>query len=266
MKKLALPITRRNITRPATETSTACDSRSSFVGIAELRLQIGGVRRAAKIVRERFSGRAQRRQLFAAMPDDVVFFGHYSPAFRLASMNSSRSPSSTSFGSRAFDAGAQILDARLIEHVRTDLAAPTDVGFVVFDGLLRRFSLLHFQFVQFRAQLLPRLVAVLMLRSFALALHDGIRRQVRHTNRRVGFVHVLAAGAARAIRVDAHVGRIDLDFDLFVDFRRHEHRCERRMAAIAGIERRFAHESMHAGFGAQPAVGIFAGRPRPSRL
>ena len=39
---------------------------------------------------------------------------------------------------------------------------------------------------------------------------------------------------------------------------RDEHRGERGMAAIAGIERRLAHQAVHAGLGAQPAVGVLA--------
>ncbi len=39
---------------------------------------------------------------------------------------------------------------------------------------------------------------------------------------------------------------------------RDEHRRERGMAAVARIERRFSHQPMHAGLGAQPAVGIIA--------
>ena len=49
---------------------------------------------------------------------------------------------------------------------------------------------------------------------------------------------------------------IDLDLDLVVDHRRDEHRRERRVPAVAGIERRLAHQAVHAGFGAQPTVGV----------
>ncbi len=51
---------------------------------------------------------------------------------------------------------------------------------------------------------------------------------------------------------------IDLDVDVVVDLRRHEHRRERRVAAIARIERALAHQPVHAGLGAQPAIGVVA--------
>jgi hypothetical protein len=58
---------------------------------------------------------------------------------------------------------------------------------------------------------------------------------------------------------EAQVGGIDLDFDGFVHFGIDEHAGERGVAAVAGVERRFAHQAMHAGLGAQVAVGIVAG-------
>src|SRR5690606_40716699 len=58
--------------------------------------------------------------------------------------------------------------------------------------------------------------------------------------------------------VDAQVGRVDLDLDVVVDFRRHEHRGERGVATVAGVERALAHQAVHADLGAQPAVGVFA--------
>ena len=86
-----------------------------------------------------------------------------SPAFRLASTNSSRSPSSTFCVSRALDAGAQILDARLVEHVVADLAAPADVGLRRFERVLLGIALLHLELVQLRLQHLHRAVAVRVL-------------------------------------------------------------------------------------------------------
>ena len=39
---------------------------------------------------------------------------------------------------------------------------------------------------------------------------------------------------------------------------RHEHRRERRVPAVVGIERRFAHQTVHADLGLEPAVGVVA--------
>src|SRR3546814_14170589 len=65
--------------------------------------------------------------------------------------------------------------------------------------------------VEARAQHLHRLGAVLVLRLLVLALHHDAGRQVRDASRRVGGVHVLAAGALRAVGVDAQVLVVDLD-------------------------------------------------------
>ena len=53
-----------------------------------------------------------------------------------------------------------------------------------------------------------------MLRALVLARHDDAGRQVRDAHRRVGDVDVLAAGAARAVGVDAQVLLVDLDVDV----------------------------------------------------
>ena len=81
---------------------------------------------------------------------------------------------------------------------------------------------------------------------------------VRDAHRRVGLVDVLAAGAGGAEGVDAQVGRIDVDFDGVVDFGIDEHAGKRGVAAVVGVERRLAHQAVHAGFGAQMAVGVVA--------
>src|SRR5690606_25743223 len=54
---------------------------------------------------------------------------------------------------RAFHAGAQILDAGLIQHVGTDLAAPADIRLGVFECLLFGVLFLDFELVQFCSQL-----------------------------------------------------------------------------------------------------------------
>ena len=81
---------------------------------------------------------------------------------------------------------------------------------------------------------------------------------MRDADRRLRLVDVLAAGAARAKHVDAQIRRIQLDLDIVVDLRRHEHGGERRVPSVSRIERRLAHEAVHAELGAQPAVRILA--------
>jgi hypothetical protein len=81
---------------------------------------------------------------------------------------------------------------------------------------------------------------------------------VGQAHRGIGLVDVLAAGAGSAVGIDAHIGRVDFDIDRFIDFGIDEYAGERGMAAAGRVERRFAHQAMHAGLGAQETVGIFA--------
>ena len=73
-----------------------------------------------------------------------------------------------------------------------------------------------------------------------------------------GLVDVLAAGAAGAHRVDAHVGLLDVDIDAVVDHRIDVDAGERSVPARIGVERRDAHQAMHAALGLEPAVGVVA--------
>ena len=145
-----------------------------------------------------------------------------------------------------FDVRAQVLHAALVEHVRTDLVAPAHIGLARFELVLFGLALAHFNFVQARFQHRHRFGAVAVLRAVVLALHDDTGRHVRDPHRGVGLVDVLTARARCAVRVDAQVGRVDLDFDRIVDFRVHEHRRERRVAAARRVERRLAHEAVDA--------------------
>ncbi len=138
------------------------------------------------------------------------------------------------------------------------MATPADVGFAVFQGLLCFRTLTHFQFVQFRFQLLHRRVLVFVLRAVILALHDNAGGIVGDANGGFGAVDMLAASAGSTVHVYAQIGGVDVDGDVVVDFRRDEHRGERRMAAVAGVERRFADQTVHARFGTQPTERIVA--------
>ena len=48
-----------------------------------------------------------------------------------------------------FDVGAQILDARLVEHVGADLVPLADVGLGVFHGLFLLVAFAQFKLIQF---------------------------------------------------------------------------------------------------------------------
>src|SRR5678815_158697 len=156
------------------------------------------------------------------------------------------------------DVGAQILDPALVEHIAADLVAPADVGLRILELLLRRHADAHLVLVEARAQHLPGLVAVAVLRAVVLALDDDAGRDVRQPHRRVGLVDVLAARARGAEGVGAHVGRVDVDLDRVVDLRIDEDAGERGVPAARGIERALPHQAVHAGLGAQEAEGVLA--------
>ena len=70
---------------------------------------------------------------------------------------------------------------------------------------------------------------------------------------------MLAARAAGTVGVHAQVRRVDLNLHRVVNFRVHIDRGERGVPPVARIERAFAHQSVHAGLGAQVAEGVVAG-------
>ena len=82
-------------------------------------------------------------------------------------------------------------------------------------------------------------------------------RDVRDADRRVGRVDALAAGSARAERVDAQVFRVDLDVDLF-GLRQHGDRRRRGVDAAARFGRRHALHAVDAALVLQPAVDALA--------
>ena len=80
--------------------------------------------------------------------------------------------------------------------------------------------------------------------------------QVREAHGRVRLVDVLAAGTRRAVGVDAQVLLVDLHL---VDTSSRNGvtstEAKRRLAAVLRVERRHAHEAVHAALGGQQPVG-----------
>ena len=77
-------------------------------------------------------------------------------------------------------------------------------------------------------------------------------------HRQFRLVDVLAAGARGAIDVDPAIAFIDVDDDAVVDDRIDPDRGEAGVAARVRIERRDAHETMHAQFRLHPAMRVVA--------
>ena len=157
-----------------------------------------------------------------------------------------------------FDIGPQILDARLVQHVRADLVSPADIGLAVFYCLLLVIALAQFRFVQARFQHGHRVRAITVLRAAALALHHDTRGIMGYPDRRVRFIDVLATRTGCAESVDAQIRGVDFYFDGLIHLGINEHAGKGGMAAITGIERGFSHQPVNAGFCAKIAIGIIA--------
>ena len=79
-------------------------------------------------------------------------------------------------------------------------------------------------------------------------------------HRRVGLVHLLAAGARGAVGVDADVGLLDVDDDVVVDLGGDVDRGEAGLAPGVLVERADADQPVHAPLGLEEAVGVLAAR------
>ena len=152
---------------------------------------------------------------------------------------------------------AHVLDHRVgLKYVGADLAAPLDLLLISFELLDLSFLLLLLKFKELGAQHLQALLAVLQLRALVLALHDDARWHVRHAHGGRRLIDVLTACTRSAVGVDAHVRHVDCDLDGIVDLGHDVAGRKRRMTTRIGIERRDAHEAMHALFRLQIPVGV----------
>ena len=92
-----------------------------------------------------------------------------------------------------------------------------------------------------------------MLRALVLALDDDSRGQVGESDRGVGLVDVLAAGARSAIGIHSQVAGVDLDFSRFLGFREDRHGAGRGVNPPLRLRFRDPLHAMSAGF--EPQVG-----------
>src|SRR2546421_4502944 len=242
--KLALPMTRLSIMRPATATMTCFGSISSFDFAPHV-----PCRSAARCSRTKSLGKAAPRFLSSASlarRSAMIWFsscGGWSAVVTLNTLLQARADEIVEVAVEhplcvAFlDAGAQVLDARLIEHVGADLVSPLDVGLGGLELVAVGLELAQFQVVEARFQHRHGFRAVAVLRAIILALYHDARRQMRDAHRRVGLVDVLASGSRRAVGIDAQIGGIDLDLDVFVDLRIDEDAREGGVAARGRIEK-----------------------------
>src|SRR3712207_1296990 len=150
-------------------------------------------------------------------------------------------------GAADLEVGAVVLDHRVrVQDVGADLRAEVDVLRL---AALARYLLLALALLELdqpRAQHRHRGRAIGRLRALVLALHDDARRLVRDPHRGVRLVDVLAAGAGGPVGVDLQVVVLDLHVAGLLDDRRHLDAREGGLAAVGRVERREAHQPVHA--------------------
>ena len=105
-----------------------------------------------------------------------------------------------------------------------------------------------------------------MLGPVILALYHDSAGIMGDANRGISTVDVLAPGSAGTIGIHSQVCRIDFNLEAVVYFRIGINRCKGSMAAVSGIERALAYQSVNAGLGSQVPVGILAGYLQSSAL
>src|SRR4026207_994991 len=106
-----------------------------------------------------------------------------------------------------------------MQHVGANLASPGDVHLGVFDSLAFGTLLLELHFIQAGPQHLHGGGAVLVLRSFVLALNDDAGGNVGDAHGRIGGIDVLASGTGCTVSIDAKILVLDNDLNLIVNFR-----------------------------------------------
>src|SRR5690554_7517587 len=122
-------------------------------------------------------------------------------------------------GVAGFNLGTQILDAAIIQHVRPNLAAPSDIRLCVFSFLLLGITLLHLTLIELGFKLLHGLIFVLMLASTGLTGNNNTCGVVGQTH--CGFcpVNVLTTGTGGTINIHPQICRVDFDFEAVIHFR-----------------------------------------------
>ena len=97
-----------------------------------------------------------------------------------------------------------------------------------------------------------------MLGTVVLALRHQPGWNVGDTHRRFRTVNVLTTRAGCAVNVDTQIRRVDVDIDIFVNFRIDKCGAEGGVTTAAGVERALTHQAVNPRLGTQPAVGVIA--------
>ena len=156
-------------------------------------------------------------------------------------------------------ARAHILDEFVgMEHIGAYLGAPLYLFLLPLELRLLLAALLELDVVKTALEDSEGILAVVLLAA-GLGIFDlNARGDMPHAHAGFDFVDVLPAVASAAEGVPFDVGGIDLDVDGVVHERIDKDAAEGGLPLALGIERRNAHEPVHARFGLEIAVGVVA--------
>ena len=145
-----------------------------------------------------------------------------------------------------------------MQHVGTDLAAPRALLLVPDHGGQLVLTLLQRQLVELAPQHVHRHLAVHVLGPLVLAADHDPRRNMGDADGGVRPVDVLPARAAGPEGIHPQVLGAHLHVHVVGELRRHPHRREAGVPPMRGVERRDAHQAVHALLRLQKAVGVVA--------
>ena len=134
--------------------------------------------------------------------------------------------------------------------------APANVGFGRGFGIGLFLTLFQLLLIEAGAQHVPGHGFILVLRAAILTGHNNPRRHMGDAHSRVGGVDMLPARTAGAIGINAAVRLLHIDDNAVINHRIDPDRGKAGVAARIGVKWRNPHQTMHAGFGFQPAIGI----------
>src|SRR5205823_690425 len=132
-----------------------------------------------------------------------------------------------------------------LENVRTNLVSPCYVPF---------FSILTIQFspfpillylVQLGLEHVQRHLTISALAPLGLASHNDTRWKVRDSHCRLNFVHVLTTFPPAPESVDCKIFFIDLNRDIFLQFRHRIDARKRGVSPLVCVKRRDSNQTMH---------------------
>ena len=145
-----------------------------------------------------------------------------------------------------------------LENVRANLAAPGDIAFFAILPINLGALFVLLDFVKFRFQHFERELAVAPLTALRLAGDDDAGRLVRDAHGGFDFVDVLPSFSAATKGVDLQIDRVNFDRRGIGDLRDNIDTGKGSVTAFVRIERRDAHQPMHAALGLKMTVGVFA--------